>query len=96
VSGKSTLTYHLCVDPDDHAYLRVNGNTGGGFFSKEWVSLDHIKAVLDGIPAGGHPVATLDLFPLFKNRSVNTPGYLLAVLLNEGLLSPLADKKRRA
>ena len=94
LSGSSKLTYHIGSTPDGEIHLRVHGNTGGGFFSKEWVPMDRVLALVDEIPVG-HPVTALDLFPLFRNRSVNTPGYLLAVLIKEGLLSPIADKKRQ-
>jgi hypothetical protein len=93
VSGKSTLTYHVGTDPEDNIFIRVNHNTGGGYFSKEWISLDHITSVLNGVT--DHPVTSIDLIPLFKGKTVNTPGYLLAVLLNESLLVSVEDKKRK-
>lgn len=93
VSEKSTLTYHVGVGPEDNIFIRVNHNTGGGYFSKEWTSLDDITSVLNNVT--DHPITSIDLIPLFKGKSVNTPGYLLAVLLNEGLLNSIEDKKRK-
>ena len=93
VTGKSTLTYHVGVDPDDNLYIRVNHNTGGGYFSREWLELNHITSILAEVM--GHPITSIDLFPLFKGKSVNTPGYLLAVLIQEGLLTSVEDKKRK-
>lgn len=94
LSEKSTLTYNIAVDDKGVIFLRVNSNTGGGFFSKEWVSLNHITSVLEEIPED-HPISSIHLFPLFKGKSVNTPGYLLAVLLNEKLLTSFQGKKRQ-
>ena len=93
VSGKSTLTYNIGVDDEEQVYIRVLSNTGGGYFSKEWISLDHITSVLSDVT--GEHITSINLIPLFKGKSVNTPGYLLAVLLKEGLLAPIEDKKRK-
>ncbi|MCK4999515.1 MAG: hypothetical protein KAS23_08265 [Anaerohalosphaera sp.] len=94
ISGKSTLTYNVGIDDEDRFCIRIFSNTGGGFFSNEWVPLEHITAILKDVPVD-HPVTSMDLFPLFKGKSVNTPGYLMAVLLNEKLLSPFKDTKRQ-
>ena len=94
VSGKSTLTFHLGTDDKDNIFLRVHSNTGGGHFSNEWVPLDIITAALDKVPAD-QPITSIHLIPLFQGKSVNTPGYLVAVLLKEGLLEPFEGKKRQ-
>ena len=94
ISGKSTLTYNVGVDDEGRSCIRVYSNTGGGFFSNEWISLEHITSVLNDVPVD-HPITSMDLFPLFKGKSVNTPGYLMAVLFNEKLLSPFKDTKRQ-
>ena len=93
ISGKSTLTYNTGADDDDKIFIRVFSNSGGGYFSKEWISLDHITSVLSDVT--GEHITSINLIPLFKGKSVNTPGYLLAVLLKEGLLAPIEDKKRK-
>lgn len=94
ISGKSTLTYNVGVDGEGQMSIRVLSNTGGGFFSNEWVPVDSITAILGEAPSD-HPITSINLIPLFKGKSVNTPGYLLAVLLNEKLLKPFEDKKRQ-
>ena len=93
VSNKSTLNYQIGVDDKNEVYIRVNGNTGGGYFSNEWVSLDHITSILGDVT--GEHITSINLIPLFKGKSVNTPGYLLAVLLKEGLLAPFEEGKKR-
>jgi len=90
LSGKSTLTYHIGCNAQSDILLRVVDNTGGGFFSKEWVSLDAIFQAFDK-KAVDKPIISLLLYPLFQGKSLNTPAFLLAVLKQEGLVSPLED-----
>ena len=52
MSGSSQLTYHIGCMPDGEIYLRVHGNTGGGFFSQEWISLRDIHRALEKRPEG--------------------------------------------
>ena len=90
LSGKSTLTYHIGCNAQSDILLRVVDNTGGGFFSKEWVSLNTIFQAFDK-KAVDKPIISLLLYPLFQGKSLNTPAFLLAVLKQEGLVSPLED-----
>ena len=92
VTGKSTLTYQLGSE-DDEIHVRITKNTGGGFFSDEWISLIDIRSVLDEQPEGT-PVTSFLLQPLFQGKSVNTPAFLLAALAHEKLLRPMKGKKR--
>jgi hypothetical protein len=92
LSGKSTLTYQVGTQ-DDEIHVRITKNTGGGFFSDEWVSLIDIRSVLDE-QLEGTPVTSFILQPLFHGKSVNTPAFLLAALANEKLLRPMKGKKR--
>ena len=92
ISEKSTLPYPVGV-LDDEIHVRITKNTGGGFFSDEWISMDDIKAVLDEHPEGT-PVTSFMLQPIFKGRSVNTPAFLLSTLAHEKLLIPMRNKKR--
>jgi hypothetical protein len=90
-SGKATLTYHVGCNDDKQVYIRIVANSGGGFFSDEWIKLTDIQAVLDGAP---FPVTSFPLIKLFIGKSVNTPGFLLAVLKHEGLVKLLEGKIR--
>ena len=93
LSGNSKLTYHIGRDPDNEIHVRIHKNTGNGFFSQEWVSLKDIEKVFAKVPSG-KPVTAIALNGLFKGKSVNTPGFLLAVLVHEKLLMPMPGKKR--
>ena len=94
LSGSSKLTYHIGCVPDGEIYLRVIGNTGGGFFSQEWISLRDILTALKKRPEG-KPITSILLNPLLRGKSANTPGFLLAVLLHEKLVRSMQGKLRR-
>ena len=105
LSGKSNLSYHIghaIADTEDSAtaveagsciMFRVNTNSSSGFFSREWVAMSKIQQELDKVPSG-HGITSFTLFPIFTGRSQNSPGFLLAVLLNEGLVTHLPEKQR--
>ena len=104
LSGKSNLNYHVghaIADTEDSAtaaaadsiMFRVNTNSSSGFFSREWVAMSKIQQELDKVPSG-HGITSFTLFPIFTGRSQNSPGFLLAVLLNEGLVTHLPEKQR--
>ena len=70
-----------------------SGNTGGGFYSEEWVSFQDIQEAFDAWPED-KPITSMALRPLFHGKSVNTPSFMLAVLTAEGLLEPMPNRKR--
>ncbi|MCG3171655.1 MAG: hypothetical protein CALGDGBN_03296 [Pseudomonadales bacterium] len=91
ISGKSDLTYNIACDPAAKGlFVRLTAASGGGFFSNEWVALKDIQQAL----RSGSPISAIRLMPLFRGQSVNTPGFLLAVLAAEGLIRPLPGKQR--
>ena len=91
VSGKSTLTYHIGCTAESDIQLRVYANTGAGFFSKEWLSLNTIQEAFD---KGGKSFTSFALIPLFRGKSQNNTAFLLAVLLEEGLVKPSNEQRR--
>jgi hypothetical protein len=93
LTRKSKLTYQIGTLPDGEVYVRIHKNTGNGFFSREWISLQDIQKTIADIPAG-KPVTAIVLSDLFQGKSVNTPGFLLAVLEHEQLIIPMQGKKR--
>ncbi|SFM51616.1 hypothetical protein [Nitrosomonas communis] len=93
LTGKSTLTYHVGCTAESEVHFRLADNTGGGFFSDEWVALSAIQEAFDQ-QQKGKPIVSHILFSLFQGRSLNTPAFLLAVLKAEGLVIPLGDKQR--
>jgi hypothetical protein len=91
VSGKHKLTYHIACNPEQVIHFRIYDNSGGGSFSGEWVAL---KTMQDAIEVGPKPTTSFALFPLFTGKSINTPAFLLAALMNEGLMEIHAENQR--
>lgn len=89
-SGKSRLIYQLGSKTGNDAYIRVTGNSGTGFYSDEWISMDDIE----NICIKGKAITSWLLFPLFKCKSINTPAFLLAALYHEEVVQK-GTKKRR-
>ena len=107
LSGRSTLTYHIGCKSESKSepsskgdtgknpeiQFRVYANTARGFFSKEWVSASAIQKAFAKIPVNS-PVSSPSLNAIFHGRSVNTAGFLLAVLKAEELVAVMKDKQR--
>lgn len=89
VSGRTTLSYHIGSRKDGDVCFRVWQTSGKGVFSKEWICAADIHKLLAQHDSLTAPM----LLPLFSvGRSVNSAGFLLAVLKNEGLLTLSADE----
>ena len=93
LSGKSNVTYQIGTDPESNIYMRIHGNTGGGFFSPEWVSLSEVQKFINEAPKD-KPLSSWSLHPLFRGKSVNTPAFLMAAFVHEKWLRILKGKKR--
>ena len=63
LTGKSTLTYHIGCNADE-IQIRVHANTGGGYFSKEWIAFSVIQETL---AKQSKPFSSMLLKPLFGN-----------------------------
>jgi hypothetical protein len=93
LSGKSTLTYQIGCLPDSSIHLRITKNSGGGFFSDEWVKYEDIQAVLKE-RSKDSPIMSHFISPLLKGKSSNTSGFIMSVLSHLKLIRPLPKKKR--
>jgi hypothetical protein len=93
LSGKSELIYCLGNDPDSQLMIRIYSNTGGGFFSDEWLSVADILDTLDSWDSDKH-ITSIALNGLFQGRSVNTSAFLMAALKAEGVLEAVEGKQR--
>ena len=91
ISGKHKLTYQIGCNESQEICFRVIENSGGGYFSSEWVTLHAIQKVIE---TAATPTTSTSLFPLFKGKSVNTPAFLLAVLVNEKLVELHTENTR--
>jgi hypothetical protein len=82
LSGKSTLTYQIACNNDNEVHVALTGNSGKGIFNKDWFELEEIHSLL----ANQEKVTSGSLHELFDGRSSNSAGFILAVLLKEGVL----------
>ena len=82
LSERSTITYDI-GNQGDSQYIRLSGNSGSGLYCKDWVAMADIKQLLSGNPT----VTSKTLQPLFLGRSTNSPGFLLAAIVNEKILN---------
>jgi hypothetical protein len=92
LSGKSKLTYEFGLDDKSTWHVRIAKSSGTGYFSKDWVPMEHVQRVLT--KNGAKPISCHTLSPIFKGRSVNTPGFVLAVLKQVGLVQTGPDNPR--
>ena len=90
-SGKTILTYHIGCNADNEIKFRVIGNTGGGYFSAEWVAFNAIQPAL---AKASLPLTSFPLIKLYQGKSTNTPAFLMATLKHEGLVRNLVGKVR--
>ena len=90
LSGRSTLTYQIGSNEKDEIQISILGNTGSGIFNKAPVPLKDIEAILNT----DQPITSGTLSSLLEGKSSNTAGFLLAVLLHEGLLKISEDNTR--
>ena len=93
LQGTATLTYHIGLDDTGAIHWKIAASTGNGMFSTEYVTFTDIQKALADWPAE-LPITSITLRPLFQGKSVNTPAFLLATLVKEGILAPVPDKKR--
>ncbi|MBU0909905.1 MAG: hypothetical protein KKA54_16125 [Proteobacteria bacterium] len=83
LSGRSTLSYKIGCKDDKEVFLCLTGNSGQGIFNKDWISLTQLDSVL---AAEEKPITSGRLHEMFKGKSANSSGFVLAVLLSEKLL----------
>jgi hypothetical protein len=76
LSHRSTLTFQVGVRDDDSLALRLVANTAKGRFSDDWVAWRDVAELLPAEEA----LTCSTLQPLFAGKSINTGGFMLAVL----------------
>jgi hypothetical protein len=92
-SGKSTLSHQVGQNDSGEIFIKVSGNDGGGFWSPEWVAYKSIEQAISEWPVD-QGITSMAFRKIFRGKSANTPGFLVAVLCAEGILEPMGDKKR--
>jgi len=83
--GLSTLGYAIGCDESNTIHLSLRSNTASGMFSNKWIAfLDIAEALVHA-----DKITSATLAPLYEYTSKNNAGFMLAVLLAEGLVGPL-------
>lgn len=91
LSGRSNLTFSIGRHPVDASLgLRIVANSGGGMFCDEWAEGRRI----DEIVRGQSELIAQSFSVLHPGRSVNTGGFVLAVLKHLGLLRISSENSR--
>lgn len=88
LSGKTSLTYQI-GRREQQIFLQLYDNSNGGLFCKEWVTLKGLGV------EDSRPISSDLLQAIFKGKSANTGGFLLAVLVNEGLVQAVGKQSYR-
>nr|WP_321464593.1 hypothetical protein [uncultured Desulfobulbus sp.] len=79
LSGRTSLTYRI-GRKEQKVYIQLHENSNGGFFCKEWITLEEMGVEDQRL------ISSDSIQANFKGKSANTGGFLLAVLLREGLV----------
>lgn len=88
-SAKGDLTYHVGYDETDKTFhIRVTANSGGGFFSNEWIALNDILSTIE-TSSPDKPFKAIIFKPLYESKGSNNHGFLAAALRAEKLLLPV-------
>ncbi|MCX7091985.1 MAG: hypothetical protein NTY50_00835 [Methylobacter sp.] len=89
--SEGKLHYRILTDESQqHIYLTITGNDGGGYYSKEIVPFEKVELCLQGIKTG-EAISSKLFKNAFVGQSANNAGFLAAILRAEKLLLPVAD-----
>lgn len=90
--AEGLLTYQFgFVESLQQLFVRIEANESGGYFSKEWVPVEEIHALLSS-DAAKEPFSAAILKGTFISKSQNNAGFLAAALKAESLLKIVSDK----
>ncbi len=91
LSGRSQLTYHIGCNAEGDIHVKVVANSGRGQFNADAIPLATIEKLLTAHPAD-KPMTSRVMQPVFRSKSSNSPAFLFACLLAEGLVKAGAEK----
>jgi len=87
--AQGSLTYHVGYDETAKTvHLRITANSGGGFFSNEWIALNDILDTIE-TTSSDKPFKALIFKLLYQSKESNNHGFLAAALRAESLLLPV-------
>ena len=85
LSGSGTIGYEIAVDNNGITLLGLISNSGTGYFSKARQPVTDTLEALEQFQSK-HPLTSLALKDLYPGSSINSWGFLMAVLVAEGLV----------
>lgn len=91
LSGRSQLTYQVGSNAESEVFIRVTQNSGNGQFNSNWIPLVTIEKLLTAHPVD-QPMSSRVLLPVFRSKSSNSPAFLFAAILAEGLVKVGTEK----
>lgn len=91
LTGRSSLTFQVGRDPKtNEPMLRIARNSGGGMFCKDWALVSTVDAEL----AKADPLTARSLQYVHPGKSINTPGFLLAIMKSLQVVKVKEDNTR--
>ena len=91
LSGRSILTYAIGRHAKDATlHLRIVRNSGGGMSCTDWAESSRIEAIVKG----GLELTAKSFQVLHPGKSINTGGFLMAVLKDIGFIRANAENTR--
>ena len=93
VSAKSTITYRIEVNEHADIFFRLVANTAAGRFNDDAIAYLGIRRILQQHSVEG--ISSSTLATLYEMKSTNSKSFLLAALLNEGLVQVMPNKEHR-
>lgn len=91
ITGRSTLTYAIGRHAQDATlHLRIVRNSGGGMSCTDWAGASQIEAIVKG----ASELTAKSFLVLHPGKSINTGGFVLAVLKDLGLLRANEENTR--
>ena len=87
--AQGSLTYHVGYNDSDKSFhFRITANSGGGFFSNEWIALNDVLDTIE-TTSSDKPFKALIFKSLYQSKGSNNHGFLAAALRAETLLLPV-------
>lgn len=91
LSGRSMLTYRIVCNAEGDVHISIVANSASGQFNTTPIPLAAIEELLLAHPAD-KPMSSRVLLPVFRSKSSNSPSFMFAAILAEGLVIPVDTK----
>lgn len=94
-TAEGLLTYQVWRNPTlNEVFVAITGNEGGGYFSREQVSLTRLLSCLSDLQSTGHAFPAIRLKAVFEGKSANNPSFMAAVLRHQQVLGEAPENPK--